>query len=123
MGMKTMKLTNLTGSDFRLPTGHLIPAKKSIDLPRSVVAHVDNQSYLSGLERGGKVRTGASKEKPPHVIHDPEQGPFSRKGLAEMSRAHLVEVAEMHGVEPEVYKGMKVDELREFVARIIFVDL
>lgn len=122
MEMATMKLTNLTGSDIRLPTGHVIPKNGSCDLPRSTVAHVDNQNFLAGLERSRKITTGAAKGRPVGTHPDPDAGPFSRKWLAEAQRAQLAELAEAHGVGPEVIKGKSVDDLREFVANIMFVD-
>lgn len=53
------KLVNLTGHPLGLPTGHVVPAGGTLDLPAAVLGCPDNVPFLAGQRLSGALRIEA----------------------------------------------------------------
>ena len=76
------EVTNLGKGDLTLPTGHLLPAGKPVEIPQPVLSTVDNRNVLRGrlaaktIEITGTAATAAAPAK----TATPETSGTDKKG-------------------------------------------
>ena len=61
------KLVNLTGHPLGLPTGHVVPAGGTLDLPAAVLGCADNVPFLAGQRLSGALRIEAEASADPQT--------------------------------------------------------
>lgn len=108
-------LRNTTDEHLDLPYGHQIEPYGDLSLLTGDMARVIAHGAVRALLLTGRV-----------VIRpDPASDAgidLSRSGIARAKRADLVAVGEAHGLTPVQMRVMNVEELREAVTRIVFLD-
>lgn len=116
-----MKVKNNTGEDFRLPTGHVIPKRKSSLMPRGILIHKDNAPYIEGLKRSRKIEVNPDKETHSGTTKAKGIKKYTREWFAVAERSELNELAEeVYGIKS--VKGETDDELREKLCQMTFLD-
>ncbi len=107
-------ITNNTTEDVKCESGHVIPAGGSLSVTGPtldrIIAHPRTGRMFR--DRDLVVEHTEVKDKAPEKI--------TRKYIAKAKRADLVELLEAHGVAD--LDGFTVDELREQLTAIMFVD-
>jgi len=110
-------LTNTTDQPIRASTGHTVPPEGTLAVSANTLERIGKEPYIALQLRKGALTIAADPAP------EPAPEPLTREAVARMKRAELLEVLDTHGVTEDQVEGKYVDDLREMVARVVFVDL
>jgi len=68
------KVTNRGKADLTLPTGHLLPAGKPVEIPQPVLSTVDNHNFLRGRLAAKTIEIVETEVTAPAKTATPETG-------------------------------------------------
>ncbi|RBP89251.1 hypothetical protein DFO80_11193 [Rhodobacter sp. 140A] len=68
------KVTNRGKADLTLPTGHLLPAGKPVEIPQPVLSTVDNHNFLRGRLAAKTIEIVETEAAAPAKTATPETG-------------------------------------------------
>lgn len=109
-------LVNTTDHAIRTVMGFTIPARGRLSITEEDYLRLRKEAFADAEIRRGHLLVEPRSEEAPEIPA------LTRRAIASMRKAELIEILQAHGIEDDL-SGSTVDALREIAARVIFADL